>query len=357
MNGYEMEATEFWAPSVSQAMKQIALELGENAMILSTEEQPHPLNPSQKVFCVVAAQPGLLPEVESTPMPTLAGTETPSKPAGISPEQMQIFHALLGQLREVKAELSDLRAAQTEWEKTTLLCRELRREVRTLAGRVMGEAGVNRADLRTPEPAASLEGEQTSTAAIPVIAPLWEEQSPGVVFFGGSQASEKSQAVARIALACEHSGQSVAMIDLTDTGELEALGKQVGVPAWNVPREGNLPHILRACSSLDLILIDGLDEMECEVQDASKGAGLQYRSLRVIGADEPTSEVRKQLELAAENASIVVTRLESCENMNGLLAELRISGYPVSHVCEGSDLSGGVRAARTDEMKLDTRAA
>ena len=55
MIGYEMEAQEFWAPSVSQAMKQIALELGDDAMILSTEEQPPPLNPSEKVYCVVAS--------------------------------------------------------------------------------------------------------------------------------------------------------------------------------------------------------------------------------------------------------------------------------------------------------------
>ena len=239
MIGYEMEAQEFWAPSVSQAMKQIALELGDDAMILSTEEQPHPLNPSEKVYCVVASI-GAPSQPVQEPIASADSEPAPERPATIPGEQMEVFHALLLQLKDVKAELNELRAAQTEWEKTTVLCRELRREVRALAAQVTGR--------EAPESSTASNGSNPEDVVpsvqveIPVVPPLWEEESPGVVFLGGSRDSGKSEAVARIALACEQRGQSVAMIDLTGSGALEAYGKQIGVPVWNVPQEGACPR-------------------------------------------------------------------------------------------------------------------
>ena len=53
-----MDAQAFWAPTVSEAMKQVADELGVNAMILSTEETAHPSFPMRKLFCVTA-RPGV----------------------------------------------------------------------------------------------------------------------------------------------------------------------------------------------------------------------------------------------------------------------------------------------------------
>ena len=85
---------------------------------------------------------------------------------------------------------------------------------------------------------------------------------------------------------------------------------------------------IRRCFSLDLILIGGLDEGVKRRNFSScwtwfPACGCSQRQIRnghsAAGGDRA--------------ASIVVTRVDACNNMSGLLAELRISGYPVT-MCE-----------------------
>jgi len=365
-----MDAQTFWAPTVSEAMKQVALELGGNAMIVSTEEAIHPAHPSGRLFCVTAI-PGQeeMQERDDVWQRDLENRETRSKSSGsgdssgaampMEPAQIELFASLLNQLQVLQTELLELRSAREDWERTTALCRELRAEVQTLATRMDSRGVFGAREGGEINEVASTADPKGNDLELKTIEPLWDRSVPTLALIRGPHGAGKTLTTAKIAAEASAQGKSVALLDCTSTGELEKLGNRIGIPTWNVPAEGNLAQVLKACSGLDLILMDlpteGGDEILAQV-DLSEFR-MEVHALTVIPANWDEKSLENVLQLTNETDSVALSKVDETKRFEGILAVIKNSGYPVSHVCTGKNFPGDIRSAKAEELNAETRAA
>lgn len=365
-----MDAQTFWAPTVSEAMKQVAHELGGNAMIVSTEEAIHPTHPSGRVFCVTAipGQEELLErdeiwqrdlETRETRSSMSGSTESAHTAMPMDPAQIELFASLLNQLQVLQTELLELRSAREDWERTTALCRDLRAEVQTLATR-MDSRGIlgGREDGGVNEVAPTTDA-TGNDPELKTMEPLWDRSTPTLALIRGPHGAGKTLTTAKIAAEASAQGKSVALLDCTTTGELEKLGNRIGIPTWNVPAEGNLDQVLQACSGLDLILMDlptdGGDEILSQV-DLSEFR-MEVHTVTVLPANWDEKSLESVLQLTNETDSVALSKVDETKRFEGILAVIKNSGYPVSHVCTGKNFPGDIRSAKAEELNAETRAA
>ena len=75
----------------------------------------------------------------------------------------------------------------------------------------------------------------------------------------------------------------------------------------------------------------------------------------------PATLDRENLELSIENAgqidSVAVSKLDENNRNDSLLAVLKNSGYPISHVCTGKGFPGDIRQVNLGELIAEMRAA
>jgi len=362
-----MDAQAFWAPTVSEAMKQVADELGVNAMILATEEASHPSFPTRKLFCVTAV-PGLddFEEIElghgrncvQNPVQNTAREESVAVPV-LQKEHVSLLTGLLNQLQVLQTELKDLRNARADWERTTKLCEDLRAEVCAL-GRKM-DSGTSGAGIEggTESVGISRGGEEASSVAdIQTTLPLWFVERPTAAVICGPVGSGKTLTTAKIAAEAVAQGKSVALVDCSGTQDLERLGNKIGVPTWNVPLEGTLEQVLSACAGLDLVLIDATEDSSEMLDEINwNEIGMDLHHLLIL----PATLDRDHLEIAVENAaqidSVAVSKVDENNRNDSVLAVLKNSGYPVSHVCTGKGFPGDIRQVNLGELIAEMRAA
>jgi flagellar biosynthesis GTPase FlhF len=365
-----MNAQTFWAPTVSEAMKQVALELGGSAMIVSTEEAIHPTHPSGRLFCVTAipGEEDMLDrddlwhrnlEGRKTRSKTSTGGDSSGAAIPMDPAQIELFASLLNQLQVLQTELLELRSAREDWERTTALCRDLRAEVQALATR-MDNRGVlgARQDGGVPEVAHTTDAKEKGLE-LKTMEPLWERSAPTLALIRGPHGAGKTLTAAKIAAEASAQGKSVALLDCTTTGELEKLGNRIGIPTWNVPAEGNLARVLQACSGLDLVLLElpaeGGDEILSQV-DLSEFR-MEVHALTVIPANWDEKSLENVLQSIDETDSVALSKVDETKRFEGILAVIKKSGYPVSHVCTGTNFPGDIRSAKAGELNAETRAA
>ena len=362
-----MDAQAFWAPTVSEAMKQVADELGVNAMILSTEETAHPSFPMRKLFCVTA-----IPGVDDFGEMDLSRSSGRRPAMDLSPERedrapspilekehVSLLTGLLNQLQILQTELKDLRSARDDWERTTQLCEDLRAEVSAL-GRKM-DSTVPVVDHRESMVARDTYGQQieaSDSQDLKTAPPLWLSEGSTLAVVKGSDGSGKTLTTAKIAAEASASGKSVALIDLSGKQELERLGNRIGVPTWNVPQEGSLEQVLTACAGLDLVLIDCPEENPQWMEEFNLDSlDMAVHNLMIL----PATLDREHLELSMKNAgqidSVAVSKLDENNRNDSLLAVLKNSGYPISHVCTGKGFPGDIRQVNLGELIAEMRAA
>ena len=362
-----MDAQAFWAPTVSEAMKQVADELGVNAMILSTEEASHPSLPTRKLFCVTA-MPGLddFEEIElerGSGRAQIPAVNTVSEQSAAIPvlqkEHVSLLTGLLNQLQVLQTELKDLRSARDDWERTTRLCEDLRAEVCAL-GRKM-DSSANGASIEGgPEGTGfTRSGDEASPKTeIKTASPLWFSEQPTAAVITGPVGSGKTLTTAKIAAEAVAQGKSVALVDCSGSQDLERLGNKIGVPTWNVPMEGTLEQVLSACAGLDLVLIDAAENSSAMMDEIRwNEIGMDVHHLLVL----PATLDRDHLEIAVENAaqvdSVAVSKVDENNRNDSVLAVLKNSGYPVSHVCTGKGFPGDIRQVNLGELIAEMRAA
>ena len=365
-----MDAQTFWAPTVSEAMKQVAIELGGNAMIVSTEETSHPSQPGRRLFCVTAVPGqddvmdyGDLMLSRSTVAHEPLTTEerrTTTQSKMMEPEQIELFGSLLNQLQVLQTELIELRTAREDWERTTKLCRDLRAEVQSLSLRMDQVNGVSRGGVSSQESTNTASGTANEgVAEVMIQAPLWESDVPTLAMIMGPRGSGKTLTTAKIAAEASALGKTVALVDCTGSGHLERLGNRIGIPTWNVPSEGNLEQVLSACSGLDLVLldlpVDGAEEICAQVELTP--FRMEVHMLTVIPANWDEKSIENVLQSADKTDAIALTKLDETKRIEGILVVIKNSGYPVSHVCTGKKFPGDIRPAKAGELNAETRAA
>lgn len=360
-----MNAQIFWGSTMAEAMEKVSRELGDEAMILATEETAHPTYRGQRLFCITAT-PGLEELGLEEELRGAVGRKSPEVHASpgesqevITPAQAQLLAGLMNQLQVLHAELAELRNSRKEWEKTTQLCRELRREVNQLSQlRADGRSSSGmHGNMRKVEGDRGVPAQTDSP--IETIAPLWDIRESTCVVVQGPEGSGRTTTAAKIAAEAADRGLKVAMIDLSGSGKLERMGNRIGVPTWNVPGEGSLESVLTACEGLDLVLIDadgsnGKASLD-SIRWNERAQALHF--LTVVPADGAPLQVENALYACDRTHSIALSKLDQKEDLNGVLAVLKNSGYPVSHVCTGKGFPGSIRRAVSSEMTAMTMAA
>lgn len=374
-----MNKQTFWGPTMAGAMKQAAEELGVNAMILSTDEGIHPDPPFTKIYSVTATPGEEFPREFLEPESSFYGRNAqrgrkaealmPS-PESMSAEETRaqtvLLSGLMNQLQTLQSELIDLRSAREQWQKTAELCQDLRREVQFLSQSVEGirrleHVSNERRFQRGQGGRGSLleTQELESREPLRVTSPSWQVETSTLYVVQGPSGSGKTLTAAKMAAEANQCGKSVALIDCSGLGELEKLGNLSGIPTWNVPTEGSLELVLRACAGLDLIILDtsGAELVDITNQLNGFDCPMEVHFLSVLPATWDEGSLESSVLETSQIDSIAVTKLDEAKSINGVLAVARNSGYPVSHVCTGKNYPGDIREANSEELIAKTRAA
>lgn len=217
-------------------------------------------------------------------------------------------------------------------------------------------------------PADELHGVRQSAMAalaarIPVRGDEWVEKG-GVVALVGPAGSGKTTALAALAArwVMRNGTGSAALISAGDTrfGGREALarlGRLVGLPAFSVAEMRELPALLARLGERRLILVDtparsirsgdfeqhlaGLREGGERVQFAlALSAASQSATIReIVAAHQPLGPL-----------SCIITHVDECTSLGGLLSTVIERGIPVAYTMEGSRLLDDLRPARAETL-------
>jgi flagellar biosynthesis protein FlhF len=200
-------------------------------------------------------------------------------------------------------------------------------------------------------------------ARIPVRGDEWVEKG-GVVALVGPAGSGKTTALAALAArwVMRNGTGSAALINAGDTrfGGREALGRLgrlVGLPVFSIGEMRELPGLLGKLGERRLILIDTPARSIRGADFEQHLAGLREGGERVqfalaLSAASQAAAVR---EIATAHQplgalSCIITHVDECTSLGGLLSTVIERGIPVAYTMEGSRLLDDLRPARAETL-------
>lgn len=186
----------------------------------------------------------------------------------------------------------------------------------------------------------------------------------GIVSFIGPTGAGKSTAIAKLAArwVMRHGPKDLALIgaDPVRVGaadEIGHLGRLLGVATYTVDRLEELPALLQRVSRQRLVLIDtvGLsarDERAAETLRVLRAASPQMEIAITLAASMQTGVVEECLERYRDGgaSSCVVTKLDECASLGGLLSAVIRARVPVSYISEGQRIPDDLRVARALDL-------
>ena len=395
------------AATMGEAMRKVARELGEEAVIVSTRELRGGRNGSRG-FSVTAsldrssrsAAGGAhrsRPAIDRRPMPVTdrrltAHAETtqplrapascaapaPTPTVESSPESAELEL----RIRTLEAELKATRSANEQLNRdadlhATLVSelgaigRAVSRmgsdeeavlldpEIRTLVecgidldiARALAERAQGRTDI---DPAAGFDLSAELACAIPVAPPLWSGSGRRIALMG-TNGSGKTITLAKIAAeAAFGQGLSVGIITVDAfrpgrTEQLASIAEDLGLPLVIASNRAQLEEGLREFEEKDLVLVDswGLHPRRASERDALDALldGLGLERHLVVSGMWRSGDLRELIARQAGIDSIVMTKLDEARGLSVVLAATWNSGYAVSHVCTGPEILGDIAAA------------
>jgi flagellar biosynthesis protein FlhF len=200
-------------------------------------------------------------------------------------------------------------------------------------------------------------------ARIPVRGDEWVEKG-GVVALVGPAGSGKTTALAALAArwVMRNGTGSAALISAGDTrfGGREALsrlGRLVGLPAFSVGEMRELPALLAKLGERRLILIDTPARSIRSADFEQHLVGLREGGERVqfalaLSAASQAAAVR-EIAIAHQPLgalSCIITHVDECTSLGGLLSTVIERGIPVAYTMEGSRLLDDLRPARAETL-------
>jgi flagellar biosynthesis protein FlhF len=200
-------------------------------------------------------------------------------------------------------------------------------------------------------------------ARIPVRGDEWVEKG-GVVALVGPAGSGKTTALAALAArwVMRNGTGSAALVSAGDTRfggreSLGRLGRLVGLPAFSIGEMRELPALLGKLGERRLILVDTPTRSIRSADFEQHLAGLREGGERVqfalaLSAASQAAAVR---EIATAHQplgalSCIITHVDECTSLGGLLSTVIERGIPVAYTMEGSRLLDDLRPARADTL-------
>ncbi len=186
----------------------------------------------------------------------------------------------------------------------------------------------------------------------------------GIVAFVGPTGAGKSTAIAKVAArwVMRHGSKDLALIGADSvrvgaTDEMGHLGRLLGVATYTVDHLDELPTLLQRVSRQRLVLIDtvGLsarDARAVEALKALRAASPQLEIAITLAASMQTGVVEESLARYGDGgpSSCVVTKLDECASLGGLLSAVIRARLPVSYISEGQRIPDDLRVARALDL-------
>mgnify|MGYP003308733275 CR=1 FL=1 len=101
--------------------------------------------------------------------------------------------------------------------------------------------------------------------------------------------------------------------------------------------------------------VEGADEIFAQVDQVQ--LRMDVHTVTVIPANWDEKSLESILQSADKTDSIALSKVDETKRFEGILAVIKNSGYPVSHVCTGKNFPGDIRPAKAGELNAETRAA
>jgi len=316
------------------------------------------------VQAVGAAPPtvGALGAIDADIAPVLALSNVEALPA----DTRESVAALDGEIKALRR-LLEMQLASLAWN-------DLSRRSPAVAelSRELAELGFTRElvkDILSSLPAVEeLHGVRQSAMAalaarIPVRGDEWVEKG-GVVALVGPAGSGKTTALAALAArwVMRNGTGSAALISAGDTrfGGREALGRLgrlVGLPVFSVGEMRELPALLNKLGERRLILIDTPARSIRSADFDQHLAGLREGGERLqfalaLSAASQAATIR-EIAMAHQPLgalSCIITHVDECTSLGGLLSTVIERDIPVAYTMEGSRLLDDLRPARAETL-------
>jgi flagellar biosynthesis protein FlhF len=297
-----MRLRTFIAPSIGEAMRQVRAALGEDAVILSTEQT------GKQVKLTAAIEPA-----------APAGTAA-APPLGDEIETALLYHGV----------------------------------PRALAERLLATAG----DLEGGSP------HQALTAALRTqfdFSPLAERKPGKPILFAGLPGAGKSATLAKLAARAKVDGGSATAItcDLAKAGAIEQLAtyaKALEIPAFRAKDAATLRRAVAKADAGSLVLIDtlGTNPLKpadlAQLRELAEAADAEIVLVMAAGGDPFESAELAAGYAEAGAARLVATKVDIARRHGGILAAAEAGRLAFAGLGSSPEIASGLAALRADQL-------
>jgi flagellar biosynthesis protein FlhF len=299
-----MRLRTFTAPTVGEAMRQVRAALGDDAVILSTEQV------GKLVKLVAAIEPAA----------PAAATKAAAPAAGDDIEAALLYHGV----------------------------------PKTLADRLLSTAG-------------ELDGgstQQALTAALRArfdFRPLVERKPGKPILLAGLPGAGKSATLAKLAARAKVNGWSATAItcDLAKAGAIEQLAtyaKALEIPAYRAKDAATLRRAVAKADANGLILIDtlGTNPLKAgdltQLQELAEAAGAEIVLVMAAGGDAIESAALASGYAETGAARLVATKIDVARRYGGILAAAEAGRLAFAGLGTSPEIASGLGALRADQL-------
>jgi flagellar biosynthesis protein FlhF len=304
-----MRLRTFTAPSISEAMRQVREVLGEDAVILSTEQT------GKQVKLTAAIEPTAMP-----PAASAAAAATAAPATGDDLEAALHYHGV----------------------------------PKALTDRLLAMAG----DLDGGSP------QQALTAALRArfgFRPLTERKPGKPILLAGLPGAGKSSTLAKLAARAKVNGWTATAItcDLAKAGAIEQLAtyaKALEIPAFRAKDAATLRRAVGKADADGLTLIDTLGTNPLKAADLAQLRELaEAASAEIVLVMAAGGDAIESAELAAGYAEagatrLVATKIDVARRYGGILAAAEAGRLAFAGVGSSPEIASGLGALRADQL-------
>ena len=354
-----MKIKQYLGADMRDALRQIRVELGADAVILSTRRLGQGVEVSAAADTATAALP--------VPAAVALAAATPGASAGVMPpvaaaaEQL----AMSGELRTLR-QLLERQLAVLTWNDYT------RREpLRARALCELTELGVTRdvalqvvGDLSTAAGAGDAQHPHLEALARRIAVCELSTSAPGAVALLGAAGAGKTTMLAKLALRwlLEHGADGLTIVTIDDehigaADQARSLGRLLGVPSFRFASGTEFAAAAGRFVSQDLVLIDTPALVAdpgpaAELAMAFARAPLSVQRMLLLPASAQGGVLSELLRRAAPLAAgcCAITRCDEAASLGGVLSTLVRSGLPVAYLSDGPKIPEDLRPARAQQL-------